>query len=78
MCKKTGLDIVRKYSKFLQEIKGVTISELIIVLTIVSILVVFATSTYSNYATITYSQPSIFTAHDSQVYNLKKMVRIFT
>ncbi|MFV9972320.1 MAG: prepilin-type N-terminal cleavage/methylation domain-containing protein [Francisella endosymbiont of Hyalomma asiaticum] len=53
MCKKTGLDIVRKYSKFLQEIKGVTISELVIALTIVSILVVFATSTYSNYATIT-------------------------
>lgn len=45
--------MVRKYSKLLQEIKGVTISELVIDLTIVSILVVFATSTYSNYATRT-------------------------
>lgn len=45
--------MVRKYSKLLQEIKGVIISELVIDLTIVSILVVFVTSTYSNYATRT-------------------------
>lgn len=45
--------MVRKYSKLLQEIKGVTISKLVIDLTIFSILVVFATSTNSNYATRT-------------------------
>ena len=48
-------------------------------MTIVSILVVFATSTYSNYATKTKiaSQVSLVTAHARQVYDLKKDGKYF-
>ncbi|MDE4976145.1 type IV pili fiber building block protein, partial [Francisella tularensis subsp. holarctica] len=45
--------MIRKHSKLLQKIKGMTISELFITWTIISILAVFVTSTYSNYATRT-------------------------
>ncbi|KIP30305.1 hypothetical protein CH66_1952 [Francisella tularensis subsp. holarctica] len=57
--------MIRKHSKLLQKIKGMTISELVITLTIISILAVFVTSTYSNYATRTKiaNQVSLVTAH---------------
>lgn len=66
--------MIRKHSKLLQKIKGMTISELVITLTIISILAVFVTSTYSNYATRTKiaNQVSLVTAHARQVYDLKK------
>ncbi|ABI82359.1 prepilin-type N-terminal cleavage/methylation domain-containing protein [Francisella tularensis] len=66
--------MIRKHSKLLQKIKGMTISELVITLTIISILAVFVTSTYSNYATRTKiaNQVSLVTAHTRQVYDLKK------